>query len=100
MLELNKDSYDTNINDGLILVDFYADWCGPCKLLAPELDKLQNDIDAKIFKVNIESEFELADKHDIRSIPTILVYQNGELKSRLNGFMKKEQIMQKISTLL
>jgi thioredoxin 1 len=57
MLELNKESYDSNINEGLILVDFYADWCGPCKMLAPELDKLQNDIDAKIFKVNIETEF-------------------------------------------
>ena len=73
-----------------VLVDFYADWCGPCKMLGPIMDELSND--HEIYKVNVDNSSELAQKYGIMSIPTLLIFDKGELVNKSVGFMSKEQV--------
>lgn len=70
-----------------VLLDFYADWCGPSHLLSPILEKLKKEVgnQAKIIKINVETNGDLVDNLDVQSIPTLMIFQNGELKWRANG---------------
>ena len=70
-----------------VLVDFWAEWCGPCKMIAPLLDELANDYDGrvKIGKVNVDEQQSLAVKYGIRSIPTFLLFHNGQLADQIIG---------------
>ena len=77
-------------NKNKVLVDFYADWCGPCKMLAPILDDLKNDY--TIYKVNVDDMNELAIKYAVMTIPTLIVFENGEVKEKTVGFKNEEQI--------
>lgn len=77
-------------NKSKVLVDFYADWCGPCKMLAPILDDLKNDY--TIYKVNVDDMNELAIKYAVMTIPTLIVFENGEVKEKTVGFKNEEQI--------
>lgn len=77
-------------NKSKVLVDFYADWCGPCKMLAPILDDLKNDY--TIYKVNVDDMNELAIKYAVMTIPTLIVFENGEIKEKTVGFKNEEQI--------
>lgn len=74
---------------GRVLVDFYADWCGPCKMLGPVLEKI-NDID--IVKVNVDKNEDLARKYGIMSIPCVILFNNGEEIKRNIGFMNEEKV--------
>ena len=75
-----------------VLVDFYADWCGPCKMLGPIMD----DISKKhpIFKINVDNEENLAREYGIMSIPCVICFQNGEELERLVGFHSKSEILE------
>ncbi len=76
-----------------VLVDFYADWCGPCKFQAPVLDELAREIDtAKIVKVNIDDDHDLVSRFQIGSIPTLLIFKNGQFVARYTGFASKTQL--------
>ncbi|WP_304371273.1 thioredoxin, partial [uncultured Helicobacter sp.] len=79
-IELSNDNFDTEITSGVALVDFWAPWCNPCKMLSPVIDKLAEDYEgkAKICKVNVDNETELSKRFGIRNIPTILFMKNGE----------------------
>jgi len=71
-----------------VLVDFYADWCGPCRKLAPMLDQLARETpNARIVKVNIDHHPELADRYGVRSIPTLILFKNGKPTARRTGLM-------------
>lgn len=74
---------------GRVLVDFYADWCGPCKMLGPVLEKI-NDID--IIKVNVDKNEDLARKYGIMSIPCVILFDNGKEIKRNIGFMNEEKV--------
>ena len=75
-----------------VLVDFYADWCGPCKMLAMEIEKVASEIDIDIVKVNVDEEEEIARRYGVMSIPTLILFENGQELKRTIGFMPKERI--------
>ena len=77
-----------------VLVDFWAEWCGPCKMIAPLLDELANEYDGKVTigKVNIDEQQNLAAEYGVRAIPTLLVFQNGEVADQLVGARSKRDL--------
>jgi thioredoxin 1 len=79
-----------------VLVDFYADWCAPCRMMAPILEKVAGNLqgDVKIVKVNVDNNREAAMKYGIRSIPTLMLFQNGEVKWQGVGVIQADQIEQ------
>ena len=88
---MNKsDNFDELINKDLVLVDFYADWCGPCKMLIPNLEKLEDEFD--IIKVNVDEFEELARKYYIMSIPALYVFKNGEVIDKKIGYQDLDEL--------
>lgn len=83
-----KDDFDKLTKEGLVLVDFYATWCGPCKMLGPILETL----DINVLKIDVDECPELAREYGIMSIPTLMLFNNGELRSTNTGFMPKEAL--------
>lgn len=81
-----------------VLVDFYADWCGPCKMMSPILEEVAKDMQdkIKICKVNIDENIKLAEKYNIMSIPTIAVFEDGKIKNKCIGLIDKEEIIKLI----
>ncbi len=76
-----------------VLVDFYADWCGPCKMLSPIIDKVsEENTDVKFVKVNVDANPDLAEKYEVMSIPTLIVIKNGETVNRSVGLVDKTAI--------
>jgi thioredoxin 1 len=77
-----------------VLVDFWAEWCGPCKMIAPILDEIAQEYDGrlKIGKVNIDDQQNLATQHGIRAIPTLLVFKNGEVADHIVGLRSKRDL--------
>lgn len=89
-------------SDKLILVDFWADWCNPCKALAPALEEASNDLEEKIvvFKLNIDENPTTPQKYGVRGIPTILFFKNGEVVDRQVGVLPKTKLYEKIEDVL
>lgn len=85
-----------------VLVDFYADWCGPCQALAPTLEQLAQQYDGKlkICKINVDQNQKLAVSHKVMSIPTMLLVKNGEIKETLVGALPKPALEAKLNALL
>lgn len=89
----NESDFDSLISNGLVLVDFYADWCGPCRMLASQLEAIKDDRDdAKIVKINVDESRELAKKYGIMSIPALMLFKDGKLVDNKIGYMPKELI--------
>ena len=85
---LNKDNFDAVTGEGLVLVDFWATWCGPCKMQAPVLDELDAEMGdkVKICKVDVDAEMQIARKFRVMSIPTLVVLQDGKVKASHVGY--------------
>ena len=93
IIHATEENFGTLINEELVLVDFFANWCGPCKMLSPVLESIADDRDGlKIIKVDVDECENLARNYGIMSIPTLLLFKNGTLKSTRTGFMSLEQI--------
>lgn len=98
-IKLTKDNFESEVlkSDKPVLVDFYADWCGPCQMVAPileEIAKSRNDV--KIGKINVDEEGELAMKYKVSSIPYLAFFKNGEITNQMVGFGGKEKILEMI----
>ena len=85
---------------GPVLVDFWAEWCGPCKMIAPALDELAGAMDGKvkIVKLNVDENPQTAAKYGIQSIPTLMIFKNGQMASRQIGAAPKQKLEQWITT--
>ena len=81
---------------GTVLVDFYADWCGPCKMLSPVLEEISNETDIKICKVNVDENQALAIEYKVMSIPTLIVFKENKKELVSVGLKSKEEILEMI----
>ena len=81
-----------------VLVDFYADWCGPCKMMAPVMETLSEEMAGKvsICKVNVDNDSELASKYKVMSIPTLIIFNNGEVVDKVIGAVPKDALKEKL----
>ena len=99
--ELDSSNFDSTVSSGStpVVIDFWAPWCGPCKAITPILNELAEELgDAvKICKVNIDSNSELASKHEIRAIPTILIFKDGQVVDTIVGLIEKNDLKAKLS---
>lgn len=87
-MKLDKDNFDEVLkSDKPVLVDFWAEWCGPCRMVAPVIEELAEDYDGKavIGKVNVDEEGELALRYGVVSIPTVMIFKNGEAVDKIIG---------------
>ena len=75
MIKLDKENFDEVIKEGRVLVDFYADWCGPCRMLAPVLEEISNENIIKIVKVNVDNHEDIARRYGVMSIPTLVLME-------------------------
>lgn len=92
---ITKENFDKEVMnaEGTVLVDFWAAWCGPCRMIAPAVEKIAEERpDVKVCKVNIDDEQELAIKYGVMSIPTLMVVKNGEITEKAVGLRPKEEI--------
>jgi thioredoxin 1 len=99
-LDVTQKNFDQEVTNSAtpVLVDFWAEWCGPCKMMGPILDDVARDMagQLKVVKVNIDDEQELAAKFNIMSIPTMVVFKGGKPVDMVVGAMSKDQLLNKI----
>lgn len=96
---VNKDNFESEVlsSDKPVLVDFWATWCGPCRMLGPVLEEIANEReDIKVCKVNVDEEEDLAMKYNIMSIPALFVFKNGEVANKSVGLLPKDQVLKLI----
>ena len=96
MMELNESNFVAETSTGVVLVDFHAPWCGPCRMLAPVLEQITG---AKVVKVNTDDNQNLAVQHNITSIPKLLFMKDGQVVDQLTGLVSRQTIQNKIDAL-
>ena len=94
MKVLGNENLNELIKEGTYLVDFYAEWCGPCKMLAPVLEKVADKIN--IIKVNVDIREDLSNEYRIMSVPTLIFFKNGVKVKEISGFHTEEQLVKEI----
>jgi len=100
--KVNTDTFKTQVleNSKTVLVDFYADWCGPCKMLSPIIDQIAAESsDYDVFKLNVDEAPEIAAKYGVMSIPTLIVFKGGEVAGKTIGVQSKQNIVKMLGCL-
>ena len=96
--ELNKENYNTFVGSNLVLVDVWAPWCGPCKMISPIVDEISSDYQGRLSvgKLDADSNRETITELGVRNIPTILLYKNGEIVDKSTGVVTKQKLVEMI----
>ncbi len=95
VINITKDNFETEVlkSDKPVLIDFWAEWCGPCRMQLPIVHELAEELtDAKVGKVNVDEQPELARRYMVMSIPTLIVFKDGEVYKKAVGVQQKEQL--------
>ena len=91
---VNSSEFNEEIKEGVVFVDFFATWCGPCKMLSPIVDEVSNEItDVKFLKVDVDQSSDVAATYNIMSIPTLMIFKDGSLVSKQMGSLPKSQLI-------
>lgn len=101
MKEINTSEFDTHVleNEGIVLVDFSATWCGPCKMQKPVLEEMESEVDFEIYSVDVDENPDLAGRYNVNAVPSMMLFKGGVLKNTLVGFQAKEVILEEIEKL-
>lgn len=101
VLNVTSENYESEVlkSEKTVLIDFYADWCGPCKMMSPVIDEIAEEMKetVKVGKINVDENQDLAMEYGVMSIPTIVVLKNGEVQKTFVGVTDKEEIKQALN---
>lgn len=98
---IDKQNFDEITSKGVVLIDFFANWCGPCKMLAPVLEDVAAQMpDVTFAKVDVDQEPGLAGKYGIQAIPNLIIFKDGKAVDQITGFVGKDVIVDKLNKLL
>ena len=93
--QINSDEFKEVIKEGKVVVDLFATWCGPCKMLSPVLDEISEEITTtKFYKIDVDDNEDIAREYNVMSIPTVLVFENGELTNTIVGLKGKDYLVE------
>lgn len=90
--DINK--LDEIVSSGVVILDFYANWCGPCKMLMPELSDLVKKIDVNVYKINVDNNPDVARKYGIMTIPTLVLYKEGKIVNKHSGYRTSDDLVE------
>jgi thioredoxin len=103
VIKLNESNFDLEVtrHEKAVIVDFWAEWCGPCKMIAPLLDEIAREKagSVKVAKVNVDENQSLSLKYNIRAIPALLFFKNGQLRDQVTGVTSKKDLLNRIEAL-
>ncbi|RSL32220.1 thioredoxin [Salibacterium salarium] len=99
IVNVSDQSFAEETSEGVVLADFWATWCGPCKMIAPVLEEIDSEMgdQVKIAKLDVDENQETAGKYGVMSIPTLLMFKDGEVVEQIVGFQPKEQLVELIN---
>ena len=95
--EINSENFNQEISKGKVLVDIWAPWCGPCRIISPIVDELSNEIkDVKFVKLNVDESPDIASQYEVMGIPTLIMFKDGKEIRRIVGLRSKEEIKKEL----